>query len=77
MASLGLRARGAGAKAETDWTALGEDDGDGEMDGSETQSLWEAEVAAIWLEGRSFEGGEGEAGKSETELSAASLGPRR
>jgi hypothetical protein len=80
MASLGLRARGAEAKAEKDWTALWEEDGDGETEGGETQSLWEAEVAAIWVEGRSFEGSEGvdgEAGRSDAELGAASPAPRR
>jgi len=85
MASLGLRARGAGAKAEKDWTALWEegreDDGDGEdTEGTEAQSLWEVDVAAIWMEGRSFEGGEGgdsDAGRLETELRATSPGPRR
>ena len=80
MASLGLRARGAGAKEEKDWAALweerGEDDGD-EAEGTEVQSLWEAEVAAIWVEGRSFEGGDSETGRSETDLRAAGFRPRR
>ena len=77
MASLGLRGRGAGVKAEKDWTALWEEDGDDGMEGGDTQSLWEAEVAAIWVEGRSFEGSEGvegEAGRSETGLRAAEPG---
>jgi hypothetical protein len=85
MASSGLRARGAGAKEAKDWAALWQErggEGDGDEDGDETegtdvQSLWEAEVAAIWVEGRSFEGGEGvdsEAGRSETDLRATSLG---
>ena len=61
MASLGLRARGEGEQDKKEWAAYWEEDADEDMEGTETeaQSLWEAEVAAIWVEGRSFEGGDG------------------
>jgi hypothetical protein len=56
MASLGLRARGGVKEEEVGYWDVEEDE-DVEGPGAGAQSVWEAGVAAIWVDGRSVEGG--------------------